>query len=54
MIVEKLYAETNERVRFRLKRFNGDWKVVEMRRLNRNAPETKYGTPVVPVKRNNR
>jgi hypothetical protein len=45
-VVVKIYPETTERVRFRLERIDGEWKIAEMRPLDRNAPETKYGTPV--------
>lgn len=46
VVVEKIYGETVERVRFRLTRVDGQWKIAEMQPLERTAPETKYGTPV--------
>lgn len=49
-VVVKIYPETNERVRFRLKRVDGQWKIAAMQPLDRNAPETKYGTPVFRVR----
>ena len=50
VVVEKIYGETIERVRFRLTRVDGQWKIAEMRPLERLAPETKFGTPVFRVR----
>jgi hypothetical protein len=50
VVVEKVYGETIERVRFRLTRIEGQWKIAEMRPLERVAPETPYGTPVFRVR----
>jgi hypothetical protein len=46
--LERMYSDHNTRHRVRLKRINGEWKIVELVPLEQYAPEIPFGTPVVP------
>lgn len=48
VVLEKVFAEHNERYGVRLRNVDGDWKIVTMTPLEKKAPKTRYGTPVVP------
>ena len=48
VVIVKRYTEHNERVRLRMKRIDGDWKIAEIEGLDKQSPKTRYGTPVVP------
>ncbi|MFQ5732791.1 MAG: hypothetical protein ACE5KM_12665 [Planctomycetaceae bacterium] len=48
VVIEKIYPEHQERWRLTMTRDNGDWKIAAMQPLDKTAPETRFGTPVVP------
>lgn len=49
LVLERIYTQHNERHQISLSRAFGVWKIVEIKPLERFAPEIPYGTPVVPL-----
>jgi len=51
LVIEKIYPEHQERYSLRLRKTDGEWKIADLRGLNKSAPRIKFGTPVFPEKK---